>query len=70
LLNIWNEKTEHTDEDKTFLLTFVPAFKNLNHDQNYWAKIKILDIMRKVNKYDVSATEYTKVYGEFFTTDV
>jgi len=66
-----NEKTEHIDEDKTFLLTSVPAFKNLNHEQNYWAKMKMLGIMRKVNKYDVLATECTKLYGNaFFSTDV
>ena len=47
LLDIWNEKTEHTDEDKTFLLNLVPEFKNLNNDQNYWAKMKMLGIMRK-----------------------
>jgi hypothetical protein len=47
LLDIWNEKTENIYEDKTFLLTFVPEFKNLNHDQNYWAKMKMLGIMRK-----------------------
>ena len=47
LLDIMEEKSEHIDEDKTFLLTLVPAFKNLNHDQNYWAKMKMLGIMRK-----------------------
>jgi hypothetical protein len=47
LLDIWNENTGHVDEDKTFLLTLAPAFKNLNYDQNYWAKMKILGIMRK-----------------------
>jgi hypothetical protein len=48
LLDIRNEKTEHTDEDETFLLTFVPAFKNLNDDQKYWAKMEMLCIIRKI----------------------
>jgi hypothetical protein len=47
LLDIWNENTEHIDEDKTFLLTLVPALKNLKHGQNYWANMKMLGIMRK-----------------------
>ena len=48
LLDIWNEKTEHIDEDKTFLLTLVPAFKNLKDDKNYWTKTKMLGIMGKI----------------------
>jgi hypothetical protein len=27
------EKSEHTDEDKTFLLSLVPGFKELDDDQ-------------------------------------
>jgi len=35
LLDILKEKTEHTDEDKTFLLSLVPGFKKLDNDQKY-----------------------------------
>jgi hypothetical protein len=45
LLDILKEKSEKND-DKTFLLSFVPAFKKLNDDQKYWAK-EMLGIMRK-----------------------
>jgi hypothetical protein len=47
LLDILKEKSEHTDEDKTFLLSLVPGFKKLNDDQKYWAKIEMLGIMKK-----------------------
>jgi hypothetical protein len=33
LLNVLKEKSEHTDEDKTFLLSLAPGFKKLNDDQ-------------------------------------
>jgi len=32
LLDILKEKSEHTDEDKTFLLSVVPGFKKLDDD--------------------------------------
>jgi hypothetical protein len=41
------EKSEHIDEDKTFSFSLVPAFKKLNDDQKYWAKMEVLGIMRK-----------------------
>ena len=40
LLDILKEKSEHTDENKTFLLSLVPGFKKLDHDQKYWAKME------------------------------
>jgi hypothetical protein len=40
LLDILKEKSESTDEDKTFLLHLVPGFKKLNDDQKYWAKMR------------------------------
>jgi len=35
LLDIMEEKSEHIDEDKTFLLFLVPGFKKLDDDQKY-----------------------------------
>ena len=32
LLDILKEKSEHIDEDKTFLLSLVPGFKKLDDD--------------------------------------
>jgi hypothetical protein len=46
LLDILKEKREHNDDDKTFLLSLLPAFKTLNDDQKYWTK-EMLGIMRK-----------------------
>jgi hypothetical protein len=46
LLDILKEKSEHIDEDKTFLLSLVPGFKKLD-DQKYWAKMEMLGIMRR-----------------------
>jgi hypothetical protein len=43
LLDILKEKSEHTDEDKTSFLSFT----KLNDDHQYWAKMKMLGIMRK-----------------------
>jgi hypothetical protein len=43
LLDSPKEKSEHTDKDKTFLL----SLKNLKNDQKYRAKVKMLGIMRK-----------------------
>ena len=48
LLDILKEKSEHNDEDKTFLLSLVPWFKKLNNNQRYWAKTEMLGIMRNV----------------------
>jgi hypothetical protein len=47
LLDILKEKSEHTDENKTFLLSLVPGFKKLDDDQKYWAKMEMLGIMRR-----------------------
>jgi hypothetical protein len=62
------EKSEHIDEDKTFLLSLVPGFKKLDNDQKYWTKMEMLGIMRAKNS--VSATVCTTVmkndYSEFF----
>ena len=41
------EKSEHTDEDGTCLLSLVPAFTKLNDDHKYWAKMEMLGVMRK-----------------------
>jgi hypothetical protein len=46
LLDILKEKSEHIDEDKTFLLSLVPGFKKFD-DQKYWAKMEMLGIMRR-----------------------
>jgi len=46
LLDILKEKSEHNDNDKTFLLSLISAFKKLNDKQKYWAK-EMLGIMRK-----------------------
>jgi hypothetical protein len=46
LLDILKEKSEHNDDDKTFLLSLLPAFKKLNDDQKYWSK-EMLGIMKK-----------------------
>jgi len=46
LLDTLKEKSEHTDEDKISLLSFVPAFTKLNDDIKYWAKMEMLSIMR------------------------
>jgi len=50
LLDILKEKSEHINENKTFLLSLVPGFKKLDDDQKYWAKIEMLGITRSVNK--------------------
>jgi hypothetical protein len=47
LLDSLKEKSEHTDEDNTFMLSLLPWFKNLNNDQKYRAKVKTLGIIRK-----------------------
>ena len=47
LLDILMEKSEHTDEDKTFLLSLMPAFTKLNDDHKCWAKMEMLGIMKK-----------------------
>ena len=47
LPDILKEKSEHIDEDKTFLLSLVPGFKKLDDDQKYWAKIEMLGVMRR-----------------------
>jgi hypothetical protein len=47
LLDIPKEMSEHTHEDKTFLLSPVPGFKKLDDDQKCWAKMEMLGIMRR-----------------------
>jgi len=47
LLDILKEKSEQTDDDKTFSFSRVPTFKKLNDDQKYWAKIEVLGIIRR-----------------------
>jgi hypothetical protein len=47
LLDILKEKSEHIDEDKTFLLSLVPGFKKLDDDQKYWAKMEMVGIVRR-----------------------
>ena len=46
LLDILKEKSKHTDEDRTFL-SLVPGFKKLDDDQQYWAKMEMLGIVRR-----------------------
>jgi hypothetical protein len=50
LLDILKEKSEHADEDSTFLLSFVPACTKLNDDRKYWARMEMLGITRKTKK--------------------
>ena len=50
LLNILKEKSEHIDEDKTFLLSLVPGFKELDDAQKYWAKMEMLVIVRRAKR--------------------
>jgi hypothetical protein len=60
VLDILKEKSEHIDEDKTFLLSLVPGFKKLDDDQKYWAKMEILGIMRRA-KDMVFQPQYTQL---------
>jgi hypothetical protein len=41
------EKSGHTDDDGTCLLSLVPAYTKLNDDRKYWAKMEMLGIMRE-----------------------
>jgi len=59
LLDILKEKSEHNDEDKTFLLSLMPAFTKLNHDHKYWGKMEMLGIMRKAENM-VFQPQYAK----------
>ena len=61
LLDILKEKSEHIDEDKTFLLSLVPGFKKLDDDQKYWAKTEMLGIMRRA-KTMVFQSQYAQLY--------
>ena len=71
LLEIWNQKTEHIDEDKTFLLTIVPAFKKPEWWPELLGKDENAGHYEESQKYSISATECTKLYSnDFFTTDV
>ena len=36
------------DEDKSFLLSLVPSFKNLNDEQNFVAKVEFLNVLRRI----------------------
>jgi hypothetical protein len=60
LLDILKEKSEHNDEDKTFLLSLVPGFKELDDDQKYWAKMEMLGIMRRA-KHMVFHPQYAQL---------
>jgi hypothetical protein len=60
LLDILKEKSEHIDEDKTFLLSLVPEFKKLDDDQKYWAKTEMLGIMRRA-KHIVFQPQYAQL---------
>jgi hypothetical protein len=46
LLEILKQKGEHPDEDKTFILLLVPAFKKVDDDQKYWTKMYMINVMR------------------------
>jgi hypothetical protein len=59
LLDILKEKSEHTEEDETFLLSLVPAIKKLNDDQKYWAKMEILSIMKKAKLWCFNHSVYS-----------
>jgi hypothetical protein len=50
LLDIPKEKSEHNDEDKTFLLSLVPGIKKWDDDQKYWEKMEMLGITRRAKK--------------------
>lgn len=46
LLEILKEKSEHTVEDKTVILSLVPVFKELNDHKNKCAKMEMKGVMR------------------------
>jgi hypothetical protein len=54
LLDILKEKTEHTNEEKTFLLSLVPAFKKLKTKST--GKNGNVECYEESKKYGVSAT--------------
>jgi hypothetical protein len=45
LLETLKEKNEHTDDDKTFILLLVPAFKKVM-TRKQWAKMYTINVMR------------------------
>nr|CAD7441566.1 unnamed protein product [Timema bartmani] len=45
-----DKRSEEIDEDKSFLLSFVPSFKKLNADQKFEAKVEFLRVMRRIEK--------------------
>lgn len=51
-------KNEEIDEDKTFLLSLVPAFKKLTEDQKFQVKMDFLHVLRKAQapNYEASST--------------
>jgi hypothetical protein len=49
LLQILRKKNmDDVDEDKCFLLSLLPSFRQFNDDQKYLARMEILKIMRQV----------------------
>jgi hypothetical protein len=49
LLKIIKEKNrDDIDEDKSFLMSLVPAFKNLDGEQKFMAKVEFLNVMRRI----------------------
>jgi len=51
LLQILRQKNmddSNVDEDKCFLLSLLPSFRQINDDQKYLARMEILNIMRHV----------------------
>ncbi|GFG38972.1 hypothetical protein Cfor_12577, partial [Coptotermes formosanus] len=49
LLEIIKEKNrDHIDEDKSFLMSLVPAFRKLNDEQKFMAKVEFLNVMRRI----------------------
>jgi hypothetical protein len=59
LLDILEEKSERTDENKTLLLSLAPGFKNLNDDQKYWAKTRKAKNMAFQPQYEQCFTAMT-----------
>ena len=64
-------KSERTDEDKTFLLSFVPGFKETERWPEALGKDGNADHYEESQKYGVSATVCAVFYrDDFFTTDI
>src|SRR5215469_11165412 len=68
LLEIIKEKSrDDIDEDKYFLMSLVPSFKKLNDEQKFVAKVKFLNVMRRITfcqpPYHVSSPPQLQSYS-------